>query len=206
MNPGAFRERRGVVSVGLSACLAAAFALAGCRTAELDYGQLETRPGDGLVTHRGEPFDGVAVRRAADGSLVERTAYRAGLRHGLAERWYSDGTASFRATYRQGRRHGTAATWWEDGKARSVSRHVDGVAHGVQREWYRSGAPFKEVRLVNGREEGLQRAWRENGKLYANYEARDGRTYGLRRSKLCFELTREDVGEGYGARTTGGAP
>ena len=183
--------------------LVGVLALAGCQPLEVEYRRLETRRGDGVVTLRGEPLNGAAVRYDDLGSLVERATYRAGLRDGLVERWYSDGTPGFRATYRGGLRHGAAETWWEDGTPRSASHYVDGVAHGPQREWYRSGALFKEVRLVNGREEGLQRAWRENGELYANYEARDGRTYGMRRSKPCFELTLEDMGAAAGRADAG---
>ena len=167
-----------------------ALAPVGCQPRQVDYGSLETRRSDGVVTFQDEPFDGVAVRYDDLGFLVERTTYRMGRKDGLAERWHAGGMPGFRATYRGGRRHGRAETWWEDGMVRSVSHYVDGVAHGVQRDWYRSGALFKEVRLVNGREEGIQRAWRENGKLYANYEARDGRTWGMKRSNLCLEQTR----------------
>lgn len=158
---------------------------------EVDRQHLARRPADGRIVHRETPFTGVAIERASDGTLVERTAYVDGLKEGRSERWYPDGTRSDRVDYRAGRRHGTADTWWEDGTLRSESRYVQGVADGVQRQWYRSGALFKEIRLVSGQEEGLQRAWRENGALYTNYQARDGRIYGLKRATLCYELDDE---------------
>jgi hypothetical protein len=154
---------------------------------------LERRASDGWVALQGRLFTGTATKAHADGLPSEQVSYVAGRKTGVVRRWHANGQLSYEAHYVADRRDGLARTWWSDGTLRSESRYVGGVAEGVQRQWYRSGALFKEVQLVNGQESGMQRAWRENGKLYANYEARNGRTYGLRRTKLCFQLSEEDI-------------
>lgn len=158
---------------------------------EVDAGRL-SRDAAGLIVLDGALFTGTLLAHEA-GALVERSAYVAGLRHGLTERWHLDGTLGYRATYLKGRRDGTVETWWPDGARHSKSHYVEGTAHGVQHVWYPSGALFKELHLVDGREEGMQRAWRENGALYTNYEARNGRVYGLKRANLCYELDDEKL-------------
>jgi len=148
---------------------------------------------DGGLYFDGEvAFSGYAVTEV-EGQLVERVAFSAGRRHGDREQWYPDGTLSALTPYTHGRRDGVVQTWWRNGNLRTESRYVEGVAHGIQRQWYEDGALFKEMNLNMNLEEGLQRAWRPNGAIYNNYEARDGRIYGLRRSKLCFQLTEEEV-------------
>jgi len=161
------------------------------QTVSLDTLQMDR---DGGIYRQGEEaFSGYATRYDPGGFLRERVAFLDGRRHGDREQWYADGTLSAVTHYQHNRRDGISRTYWKDGALRSESQFEDGVAHGTQRQWYKDGAIFKEIQLELGREQGLQRAWRPNGELYNNYEAKNGRTFGLRRSKLCFELSEEEV-------------
>lgn len=178
-------------------CLLSPWPVAGCShstaTPEvLEHSALVMDRRTGRMLHEEQPFSGVMVR--LDGDVVrERAAYRDGRRHGLREQYYADGAVAERSEYRRGRLHGSTTSYWPAGIVRSVTNSVDGVGQGLQRQFYENGAIFKQFRLVDGKEQGMQQAWRRNGALYANYEMRDGRAYGLRRSKLCSELTSEEI-------------
>lgn len=160
---------------------------------EINKSELTLRANEGLFYYKESPFTGTALSFMSDGSLVESEGFINGKRNGLLKKWYADGTQSYQATYKNGKLHGTGNTWWPNGQMRTASNYVEGVTHGRQLQWYKSGVLFKEINLVQGKEQGLQKAWRENGKIYNNYEAKNGRIFGLRRSKLCFELSEEEV-------------
>lgn len=147
----------------------------------------------GMVFYDNEPYTGLSTISYSNGNLAEQTTYLKGKKNGLNQKWYSDGTLSFESHYKNNRLHGFVKSWWKNGNIRSESNYVNGNSDGLQKQWYVSGAIFKEFNIVNGKEEGLQKAWRENGKIYINYEAKNGRIFGLKRSKLCYELTEEDI-------------
>ncbi len=67
--------RSGRAAWPIPAFLLGALAPAGCQPLEVDYRDLETRRGDGVVVFQGAPFNGVAVRYGDLGSLVERATY-----------------------------------------------------------------------------------------------------------------------------------
>lgn len=160
---------------------------------EINKSELTLRANEGLFYYMESPFSGTALSILADGTLVESETFVKGKRNGELKKWYADGSQSYRADYKNGKLHGTGNTWWPSGQMRTASIYVEGITHGKQLQWYKSGAIFKEINLVQGKEQGLQKAWRENGKIYNNYEAKNGRIFGLRRSKLCFELSEEEV-------------
>ncbi len=160
---------------------------------EINKTELSLRANEGLFYYKEKPFSGTALTYLANGTLVESERFVNGKRHGLLKKWYPDGTQSYQAHYQDGLLHGAGNSWWPNGQMRTASNYVDGVTHGKQKQWYRSGVIFKEINLMQGKEQGLQKAWRENGKIYNNYEAKNGRIFGLKRSKLCFELSEEEV-------------
>lgn len=160
---------------------------------EIDKTALELRADAGLFYYQNSPFTGTALTTTTVGVLIESESFLNGKRHGLLKKWYMDGTQSFQSSYHSGRLHGSGNSWWPNGQMRTLSHYEKGIAHGKQSQWYKSGVIFKEINLVQGKEQGLQKAWRENGKIYNNYEAKNGRIFGLKRSKLCFELSEEEV-------------
>ncbi len=155
--------------------------------------ELTLHPNEGLFYYKEKPFNGKAVERNKNETVVESIDYHAGKKHGFFRKWFDNGQLSFEAVYTKGRLNGSSKTWWKDGALRSESYYDLGIVHGVQKQWYRSGALFKERNLIDGKESGLQRTWRENGKVYNNYEAKDGRIFGLKRSNLCYELQDEVI-------------
>lgn len=169
--------------------------LLGCTSVEtavdFDEVRLDRQAGQFLVDDA--PFTGRATRWLAEGIPAEEAWFQGGRRHGWRRHYHPNGQIADETFYVRGRREGPTRSWWSNGRLRTDGQLRNDRPHGVQRQWYASGALFKETHLVEGVEVGMQRAWRSNGKIYNNYEARDGRIYGLRRSKMCFELTEEDI-------------
>ena len=154
---------------------------------------LKLIPEKGLMYYHDQPFSGKAIRYDDHRALVSEATYVKGKKHGVLRKYFEKGVLSFESQYIDGKQDGTATSWWKNGEVRSVSKFEKGIPHGEQWQWYKSGAKFKRTNLVYGKEEGIQQSWRENGKIYNNYEAKNGRVFGLKRSKLCYELDKEEI-------------
>lgn len=62
-----------------------------------------------------QPFEGWAFELYPEGSLLQASEYKNGLKHGYSLIWYPDGRPQMNASYRQGALHGRFLGWYQNG-------------------------------------------------------------------------------------------
>lgn len=90
------------------------------------------------LLHDGEPYTGVVVEYAPDGTLITEEHYRSGIRDGGSRGWYHSGVLREEADYAFGLRR-------------------------FLREWHRNGQPRRELHYDDRGRTVSDQAWDANG-------------------------------------------
>jgi antitoxin component YwqK of YwqJK toxin-antitoxin module len=139
-----------------------------------------------------------AVRRDADGIVIEEGYLTDGLRDGVWITYYERGDRIQTLDhFVLGKREGYSLGFdtreqvnekhlyendllngpsikFEFGRPVEEANYVDGQLHGIYKQYYRSGKLLKEVEFKNGVQDGTYRYYDEAGNLSLEYEYRNG--------------------------------
>jgi len=132
-----------------------------------------------------EAHPDIVIERYEDRSIRSSTSWIDGKVDGTALQWYADGTLMERRSYSAGMKQGLHEGWWEDGSPRFRYTFRDDMHEGEAREWFPNGRLYRAFNYVAGREEGEQIMYYEDGSVRANYFVVDGRRYGSIGTKPC---------------------
>ena len=84
---------------------------------------------NGLWLLDGEPFTGVVVRYAKDGTTLQtRWEMKEGKMHGLIQEWHPNGVQSAETNFVDGKRHGENRYWYTDGKLQKLQIYEHDVS------------------------------------------------------------------------------
>jgi antitoxin component YwqK of YwqJK toxin-antitoxin module len=90
-------------------------------------------------------------------NLIEKGAYKEGLRNGKFIEYYSDGDVKSEKTFSDGKLNGTLKTWFANGKPESNIGYKDGVEHGIEQRWHwETGKLIVDANYIDGRPDGKQ--------------------------------------------------
>ena len=89
--------------------------------------------------------------------LVEKGAFKDGVRHGVFYDYYSDGKIKSERPFTDGKLDGTVKTYFSDGSAESQKEYKNGVEDGIERRWeWRTGELTVDAFYVAGQPHGRQ--------------------------------------------------
>lgn len=173
--------------LGIASVLAAASALAGCRSLS---GERPVCP-PGTRAEGGQPpkfraaycedpdgaRQGPIIGYATGGWKLWQGAYRDGVLEGRFVGYRRDGSIVGSFEIRGG--SGDFKAWYESGKIMEEGRYENGRKHGLWTRWYENGRKAAQGRYAAGAEEGRFEFWAPSGALtqIATFEA--GRYHGV---------------------------
>lgn len=171
--------------------------LSGCGEATIAADLVEQRDGLLRVAATGQAFTGVVESYFPDSrTVLARTTYREGIRHGVSEGFDVQGHRLIQESFTEGSRSGRRLEYWPSGRLRKRQTFVDGELSGLVETWSESGQPLSKELREDGRRQGRAVSWYENGQVAteASYDhgVLDGvlRLWyesGLQKAVKCFE-------------------
>jgi antitoxin component YwqK of YwqJK toxin-antitoxin module len=127
------------------------------------------------VSGQKNPFTGLMIEYAANGSLRSRSAISNGLPHGLSEGWHTNGQLQVSEHFREGVSQGLRTKWYASGAKQSEANIAEGKLNGTFRRWHENGALAEQVELVDGQPAGISLSYFPSGSLKARVVLKSGR-------------------------------
>ena len=119
--------------------------------------------------------EGEFLEYDAEGGLLKRCYFRAGVLHGPYVIYHGDGaTVMVSCMYVEGKKEGPLREYGEDGMLLSEETYVGDVKEGVVRVFFDDGAPMETYMCVGGKKEGLCRVYSESGDILYRVYYRNG--------------------------------
>lgn len=101
---------------------------------------------DGMYSHEGIPFSGVACDYFPDGRMRSATQFVNGHQEGVAKEWYSNGQIKFERMYLGDGLHGRSKEWHPNGQLKEESVYEFGICL-ESKEWDDKGLLIKQAHL-----------------------------------------------------------